>query len=38
MKIGPESVWLFNTNTPPNHSTMTIITVPKNSLMGWAID
>ena len=38
MKMGPESVWLLSTSTPPNHSTMTIMTVPRNSLMGCAID
>ena len=37
MNVGPLRVMLFSTNTPPNQSTMTIITVPRNSLIGWAI-
>ena len=36
MNVGPVMVWLLSTRIPPNHNTMTIITVPRNSLMGWA--
>ena len=34
MNIGPVKVMLFSTRIPPNHNTMTIITVPKNSDIG----
>ena len=36
MNVGPDSVELLSTRMPPNHSTITIMTVPRNSLMGWA--
>ena len=37
MNVGPLSPLPLSTNIPPNHITMTIISVPRNSLMGWAI-
>ena len=38
MNVGPERAILLSTSEPPNQSTMTIISVPRNSLIGWAID
>ncbi|CDD04799.1 unknown [Prevotella sp. CAG:592] len=37
MNVGPESTCWLSTRMPPNHNTMIIITVPRNSLMGCAI-
>ena len=36
MNVGTDSVELLSTRMPPNHNTITIMTVPRNSLMGWA--